>query len=249
LVAAREQTLTELGQRLPVWQAAAIVRLLSFSLKAIQNREAGRMQQSILFGELRGAVRRAGELLAKRGVLGSGDDVFFCTLSEIDALARNALPDHEAMPEAILRRKREHLALRERFPPSAFLLPAAEALPAPGPGASVPEAASSVLRGLTVSRGTTEGIARVVRDPSAGDTLEPGQILVASSTDPGWTPLFMLASGLILERGGMLSHGAIVAREMDIPALVGVKDACTRIKNGAQLRLDANSGVVELSTP
>ncbi len=246
---AREQTLGRVCSSLSAPKAALVRRLVGLSLKAIQNREAGRMQQSFLFGELRQALRRAGTLLEQRGALQAADDVFFCTLNEVDALSRNAFAGLTHLPETLSSRKEELLGLKAQFPPSAFLLRAAGTLPQAVPRASDAEApvSSGVLRGVAVSRGKVSGVARVVRDPAAGDTLEPGQILVASSTDPGWTPLFMLASGLILERGGLLSHGAIVAREMDIPALVGVKDACSRIPNGASLVLDASNGRVELA--
>ena len=79
-----------------------------------------------------------------------------------------------------------------------------------------------------------------------GAHLEPGEILVAPSTDPGWTPLFLTAGGLVMEMGGMMSHGAVVAREYGIPALVGVAGATERIANGQRLTLDASAGVILL---
>jgi pyruvate,water dikinase len=249
LMAARERTLAQTCSGLSAWKAALVRKLVALSLKAIQNREAGRMQQSILFAELRQALRRTGALLEQRATLETADDIFFCTLNEVDALSRNAFVDLVNLPEVILRRKQSHVALRDQFPPSMFMLRAGAALqPSVAPRAPLAaNGGSAILRGVPVSRGKVSGVARVVRDPSSGETLERGQILVASSTDPGWTPLFMLASGLILERGGLLSHGAIVAREMDIPALVGVKDACARIPNGSSLLLDANNGLVDLA--
>jgi pyruvate,water dikinase len=85
--------------------------------------------------------------------------------------------------------------------------------------------------------------ARVVLDP-AGAHLEPGEVLVAPSTDPGWTPLFLTAGGLVMEMGGANSHGAVVAREYGIPAVVGVPDATTRITTGEQVFVDGTSGLV-----
>lgn len=87
------------------------------------------------------------------------------------------------------------------------------------------------------------GVARVIRDPH-GARLEPGEILVAPSTDPGWTPLFLTAGGLVMEMGGMISHGAVVAREYGIPAVVGVPGATDRITTGQRLRVDGSTGVV-----
>ncbi len=87
--------------------------------------------------------------------------------------------------------------------------------------------------------------ARVVLDP-VGARLEPGEILVAPSTDPGWTPLFLTAGALVMEMGGANSHGAVVAREYGIPAVVGVPDATLRITTGQQITLLGASGRIEL---
>jgi len=88
-------------------------------------------------------------------------------------------------------------------------------------------------------------VARVVRSPH-GAPLEPGEILVAPSTDPGWTPLFLTAGGLVMEMGGMMSHGAVVAREYGIPAVVGVAGATERIATGQRITVDGSAGTVAL---
>ena len=88
------------------------------------------------------------------------------------------------------------------------------------------------------------GPPRVVLDPS-GAHLEPGEILVAPSTDPGWTPLFLTAGGLVMEMGGANSHGAVVAREYGMPAVVGVRDAVARLQDAATARVDGTAGTVE----
>jgi pyruvate,water dikinase len=85
--------------------------------------------------------------------------------------------------------------------------------------------------------------ARVILEPS-GASLEPGEILVAPSTDPGWTPLFLTAGGLVMEMGGAMSHGAVVAREYGIPAVVGVPDATRRISTGERITVDGSAGRV-----
>lgn len=91
------------------------------------------------------------------------------------------------------------------------------------------------------------GRARVVLDP-AGARLEPGEILVAPSTDPGWTPLFMTAAGLVMEMGGAMSHGAVVAREYGIPAVVGLAGATEQITDGAWIEVDGGAGTVTLDS-
>ena len=101
------------------------------------------------------------------------------------------------------------------------------------------------LTGTPASAGTVTGIARVIMEP-VGAHLEPGEILVAPSTDPGWTPLFLTAGGLVMEMGGANSHGAVVAREYGIPAVVGVHDATRRIVTGQKITVNGSSGAVTL---
>jgi phosphoenolpyruvate synthase/pyruvate phosphate dikinase len=113
-----------------------------------------------------------------------------------------------------------------------------EALVTPGQ-----QPAQGQLTGTPASAGTVTATARVVLDP-VGAHLEPGEILVAPSTDPGWTPLFLTAGGLVMEMGGANSHGAVVAREYGIPAVVGVPDATLRITTGQQITVHGATGVV-----
>jgi pyruvate,water dikinase len=102
---------------------------------------------------------------------------------------------------------------------------------------------SSGLRGTPASPGTVTGPARVVLDPTDA-RLSPGDVLVAPSTDPGWTPLFLTASGLVMEMGGANSHGAVVAREYGIPAVVGVPDATHVLRDGQAVTVDGAAGTV-----
>ena len=95
------------------------------------------------------------------------------------------------------------------------------------------------------SPGAIDGIARVVLSVDELDAIEPGEIIVATATDPTWTSYLSLASGLILEVGGLLSHGAIIAREIGIPAVVDLSDATKRIRSGDRLRVDGSTGVVQ----
>ena len=99
--------------------------------------------------------------------------------------------------------------------------------------------------GTPVSAGVVEGTVRVIHDPQT-EKLNLGEILVAVFTDPGWTPLFINAAGLILEIGGMMNHGSVVAREYGIPAVVGVRGATQRLQTGLRVRLDGNRGIIEI---
>lgn len=100
------------------------------------------------------------------------------------------------------------------------------------------------LQGLGISPGVARGRVRVIRSPEEGSRLQPGEILVASATDPGWTPLFSRAGGLVLELGGMLAHGAVVAREYRLPGVVNLSGVTTRLRDGVEVTVDGRAGVV-----
>ncbi|MBI3271816.1 MAG: hypothetical protein HYZ53_22685, partial [Planctomycetes bacterium] len=110
----------------------------------------------------------------------------------------------------------------------------------------LPDADHASLQGMSVSGGVAEGIARIVLDPSEAPALTEDDILVAPSTDPGWTPLFAQVRGLVLECGGLLSHGAVVAREMGLPAVANIPLATQVLRDGDRIRVDANRGLVEI---
>src|SRR5207247_2946863 len=105
--------------------------------------------------------------------------------------------------------------------------------------------AESTLSGTPATAGVVTAKARVILDPT-GARLEPGEILVAPSTDPGWTPLFLTAAGLVMELGGAMSHGSVVAHEYGIPAVVGVPGATERISTGMQITVDGSAGAVSI---
>ncbi|HSG78919.1 MAG TPA: PEP/pyruvate-binding domain-containing protein [Acidimicrobiia bacterium] len=111
-------------------------------------------------------------------------------------------------------------------------------------GAVAPAATSDEITGWAASAGIATGRVRQIRSIADGELLEPGEILVAVTTDPSWTPLFMLAGGIVLEQGGPLSHAAIVARELELPAVLNVPDALRRLPTGAEVEVDGTSGVI-----
>jgi len=105
--------------------------------------------------------------------------------------------------------------------------------------------ATRQLVGVGVSPGVVEGAARVLLDPSEGELL-PGEILVCSITDPSWSSYFLIAAGVVIDIGGPLSHGAIVARELGIPCVINTVDGTRRLRTGDRLRIDGSSGKVEI---
>ncbi len=249
--AERERLVGELTRDLGPVRSALFRAVHGWSLRTIQRREEGRLLQSFLFGEIRVACLRIGALLVAGGGVRAPEDVFDLTWEEVRDLARGAYPYPECLPALRAARRNARIRAASSPPPSLFLLRAGDSIDRPdGPAAAgrVAAPAGRALAGVAVSRGRVRGKARVVRDP-LHETLAPGEILVAESTDPGWTPLVFLAGGLVLERGGMLSHGAIVAREVGIPGLVQVEGACARIASGDELLVDANAGTVVVEPP
>ncbi|MEV0378832.1 PEP/pyruvate-binding domain-containing protein [Nonomuraea sp. NPDC050643] len=184
-----------------------------------------------VFAELRAQLLDVGRELAGRGLLAAAEDVFFVTLAEAKA--------GRDLRETVARRRELHeRELRRRHLPRVLLSDGTE----PEAVASG-EVAEGALTGSPASPGQVTGVARVVLDP-VGARLEPGEILVCPSTDPGWTPLFLTAGGLVMEMGGPNSHGAVVAREYGIPAVVGVPHATDRIVTGQIVTVDGTTGAV-----
>ena len=140
--------------------------------------------------------------------------------------------------------------LEEREPPFVFEGeipdPATWPLKSSRPSTSITPAtaATTILTGQGVCAGVTRGTVRILRDPTDPRLLEPGDILVAPITDPAWTPLFLAVAGVVVEVGAQQSHAAIVARELGIPAVVGVANATTRLTDGQTIEVDGATGIV-----
>lgn len=175
--------------------------------------------------------------LVGRGALRTVDDVAFLTLDELEAAAAGG-----PVGLAEIDRRRDAMASDARLTAPRVLTSDGEAVAA---SYRRDDAPAGALVGLAVSAGVVEGRARVVADPARA-ALEPGDILVTAHTDPSWTPLFVTAAGLVTEVGGAMTHGAVVAREYGLPAVVGVVGATARITDGRRIRVDGASGWVEL---
>ena len=189
-----------------------------------------------LFTPVRELLRPVGVELAAAGRLASAEDVYFLTLSEArEAVAGADLRATVEAHRAVFAREQAR-----RHIPRVLLSDGMDA------EVALVEVEEGALRGSPASPGVATGKARVIRSPR-GAHLEPGEILVAPSTDPGWTPLFLTAGGLVMEMGGMMSHGAVVAREYGIPAVVGVANATDSIATGDSIQVDGSAGVVSVA--
>jgi rifampicin phosphotransferase len=214
-------------------------RLVGLALRRAREfagvRELPKYYLVLVLARLRPQLAAVGAGLAAAGRIATPDDVFFLDLHE----ARVAV-DGQDMHEVVAGRRGEYAQeLRRRHLPRVLLSDGSE----PEAPTSSTVNTAGAMTGSPASAGTVTGLARVILDP-VGAYLEPGEILVAPSTDPGWTPLFLTAGGLVMEMGGANSHGAVVAREYGIPAVVGVPGATSRIVTGQQITVDGTNGRV-----
>lgn len=178
-------------------------------------------------------VAEAGRLVAA-GVIGSVDDAFYLTLEELRDGGFDA---------GTVDRRRAAFRAHQALTPPRVLTSDGEAVDGAYRREGVPEGA---LTGLPVSAGTVEGRARVVRDLDRAGEIGPGDILVTAFTDPSWAPLFVGVAGLVTEVGGLMTHGAVIAREYGLPAVVGVAGATRQIRDGQRIRVHGTGGYVEL---
>ena len=209
--------------------------VLDYAQRYYALRENMRYHADFFLARLRQVALALGADLVRKGRLAVVDDVFWLDVEELVHAAEGG----EVVGDRVAAR-REAAALAARQPPPDTLHGDAAA-PTP-PAAHRADA----LTGETGAPGRCEGRARLVLAPPDFARVEPGDVLVALYTDPGWTSVLERAAGLVLETGGVLSHGAIVARELGIPALVGVADATRAIPDGARIVLDASAGRVTI---
>ncbi|MEQ7129245.1 rifamycin-inactivating phosphotransferase [Actinopolymorpha sp. B11F2] len=177
------------------------------------------------------------ERLVQADVLREKEDIFFLRFQELHDVVRTNQVDHE-----LIRRRRDAFRSYEALTPPRVLTSDGEAIAGTYRRDDMPTGA---LVGLPVSAGTIEGRARVVLDIAKAD-LEPGDILVTAYTDPSWSPLFVAVTGLVTEVGGLMTHGAVIAREYGLPAVVGVENATQRIQDGQRIRVNGTDGYVEI---
>jgi pyruvate,water dikinase len=202
-------------------------------------REAPLFYLARVYGIYRASLLGYAQKLVTQGTLEDAEDIFFVPFETLKRFARGEKADLKAIVAAN-RADYEHERARKQMP--RVLLSTGEAF---YEGVSETTVSENDLVGEAVSPGLAEGRVQVILDPH-GAHLAPGEILVCPSTDPGWTPLFLTAGGLVMEIGGLMTHGSIVAREYGLPAVVGVHQATIQLKTGQRVRVDGNRGRVTI---
>ncbi|MEU4704586.1 rifamycin-inactivating phosphotransferase [Nonomuraea dietziae] len=183
------------------------------------------------------ALLEEAERLVRADVLPEKEDIFYLTFQELHDVVRTNQVD-----DRLIRQRKDAYRSYHALTPPRVLTSDGEAITGAYRRDDVPAGA---LIGLPVSAGTIEGRARVILDMAEAE-LEAGDILVTAHTDPSWTPLFVAVSGLVTEVGGLMTHGAVIAREYGLPAVVGVVDATRLIRNGQRIRVHGTDGYVEI---
>jgi pyruvate,water dikinase len=235
----KEQELLESLKQLPNGEEKAkeTKRMISLIRNFIGYREYPKYGMIKRYFVYKQALLKEAEQLVHLGVIQEKEDIYYLTLEELrEALRTNKL-DHQI----ISKRKKEY-KLYEKLTPPRVITSDGEIIEGKYEREDLPPDA---IAGLPVSSGVIEGRARVILNIEDAD-LEDGDILVTSFTDPSWTPLFVSIKGLVTEVGGLMTHGAVIAREYGLPAVVGVENAVKLIKEGQQIRVNGTEGYIEI---
>lgn len=209
-------------------------------------RESGKSSCIKIMNEARMALIELGERLEAKGVLDHSRQIFIALDEELDSLALEEM----TLRPILAKREKEWNLLKELEVPM-FLdgskpIPPISEVPRKGANKAEKAAKGTILTGAAASTGIVEGVARVITGTDAISDFQPGEILVAPQTDPSWTPLFMVASAVIVDTGSMGSHAMIVARELGIPCVAGLPKATEMIGTGTRVRVDGAAGTVEI---
>lgn len=225
---------------------------VSCARAGVRRREMSKSLQVKVHSSMKRGFRWLGKLMVQENILNDIDLLYFLTFQEIGEIiqtnnnaTKSTMKKSQTFKQKIIMRaiKRRRLLptqQRMKFPDLV------QGKPIPKPPSKSVSAGTlgfSVV-GTPVSRGDCEGYARVVRTIEEASELEPGEILICPFTDVGWTPYFSLASGLVTEIGGLLSHGAVVAREYGLPCVVNVDEACSRFRTGMMVKIEGSTGTV-----
>ncbi|PER27713.1 phosphoenolpyruvate synthase [Bacillus cereus] len=183
------------------------------------------------------ALLKEAEQLVQSGVIHEVDDIYYLTFEELHEVVRTNKLDYE-----LIHKQKNDYKLYEKLTPPRVMTSDGEIITGKYKRENLP---AEAIVGLPVSSGVIEGRARVILNMEDAN-LEEGDILVTAFTDPGWTPLFVSIKGLVTEVGGLMTHGAVIAREYGLPAVVGVENATKLIKDGQRIRVHGTEGYIEI---
>ncbi|OQP56849.1 phosphoenolpyruvate synthase [Niastella vici] len=183
------------------------------------------------------ALLKEAERLVQANVIHEKEDIYYLAFEELQEAVRTNKLDYQ-----LINNRKEEYKLFEKLTPPRVITSEGEIMTGRYKRENIP---AEAIAGLAVSSGIVEGRARVILDMSAA-ALEEGDILVTTFTDPSWTPLFVSIKGLVTEVGGLMTHGAVIAREYGLPAVVGVENATKLIKDGQRIRVNGTEGYVEI---
>jgi pyruvate,water dikinase len=215
-----------------------VEKIVSASRNALVLRERSKSHAVRIVRKFRPAYIELAQKLVDAQSLPDTDLIFFFTHEEVGAFIER--PDPAIVRRALHRRRLHPQKMALEFPRVTV------GKPKPIEEQIIVQGNTEVMHGTPVSRGVVVGLARVARSPEEAKAIEPGEILVVPYTDVGWAPYFLRASGLASEIGGTLSHGAVVARECGLPAIVNLPNVTKRFRTGDKLRLDGNTGELKL---
>jgi pyruvate,water dikinase len=241
----RDAARMRIRQRLPVWHRWLVHWLVKLATSERNVREAARSALIAHSGVVRRLVLNLAEQLSSVRIFVNPEHAFHLALEELLALAEGDLAGTAATERASWRRSQYEEFTRREVPEVVMQARGATSLNAAQVPASVVDATGDEWRGQVVSAGHAQGVAFLATHPNATLDMPVGAILVAPATDPSWTPAFLKAAAIVMETGGYLSHGAIVAREFGIPAVVNLPGILSALSSGDQLEVDATRGVVQ----
>ncbi|MCS6838742.1 MAG: phosphoenolpyruvate synthase [Bdellovibrionaceae bacterium] len=239
-----------IGEKLGWVKKWVFRKVLAFARKAVKIRENTRFCRTRIYGVVRAMFYGIGSDLARRKIIDQDRDVFYLSYDELHGIFEGTLPAYNLKDLIEARKKAYAVYQQQESPPSRFITHGIVYWANMREDLNVPlqhfdELGPNQLKGMPCSPGIVEGVSKVILTPQDDLSLS-GEILVTLRTDPGWIPLYPSASGLLVERGGLLSHSAVVAREMGLPTIVGIADLTKRIKTGDRLRMNGQTGIVEI---
>ena len=234
--AVRAEAEADLMRRVPPVARAVVRHLVQRTWRFSRLRERLRARVTEVLGFIRMAALEASRRIERALPSAGPDAAFYLNIGELRAWLTGKLED----PASVIAVRRAQVArdIARPDPPPTFV---------GSPPVCVPTTIPTGDRwsGVGASPGVVTGVVRVLRDPADGASLQPGEVLVTSVADVGWTPLFLMAAAVVTELGGALSHAALVAREYGVPAVVNVPGITRALRNGDRVRIDGDNGVVE----